>query len=264
MSSGAAQHDRRVSGRGRVTRGAARPVAWYAASVVVLLGIWQLLGHAFGVLFVPFSTTLTALWDLIQGPLPAALVTSGKLYVVALAIAIVLGALVGLAIARVPLISAAFENYIYLLYATPTITLVPFMFAAFGFGFWPQVVIAVLISIFPVLIGVVEGARSIPEELFDVAISYGSSERQLWRHLIVPYVLPHAMTGVKQTIALTLVGTLVAEFFLNANGVAEILVEASTALRPADVLAVTLVISILAVIIVGLGELIQRYFTRWQ
>lgn len=230
-----------------------------------MLGIWQLLGHSFGVLFVPFSTTMQSLWTLtVHGPIPAALATSGKLFGAGLGISIVLGLIVGLAIARSRLIAAAFESYIYLLYATPTITLVPFMFAAFGFGFWPQCIIVILICVFPVLIGVTEGARSIPRDLLDVAASYGSNEPQLWRHVIVPYVVPHAMTGIKQTVSLALVGTLVAEFFLNATGVAAILIEASTALAPSKVLAVTLLISVIAIVIVGFGEAVQRYFTRWQ
>ncbi|MGH9102259.1 MAG: ABC transporter permease, partial [Acidimicrobiales bacterium] len=239
-------------------------MAWYLASLVLLFGVWQLLGHSFGVLFVPFSATVKSLWSLtVHGQIPAALVTSGKVYGAGLGISILLGSVVGLTLARVRLVSAAFEGYIYLLYATPTITLVPFAFAAFGFGFWPQTLITVLIAIFPVLIGVAEGARSIPQDLLDVASSYGTTESQLWRHVIIPYVVPHAMTGVKQTIALGLVGTLVAEFFLNATGVAALLVEASTNLQPAEVLAVTLLISIVAIILVGIGELIQRYFTRW-
>jgi NitT/TauT family transport system permease protein len=231
----------------------------------VLLGVWQLVGHSFGVLFVPFSTTMRELWDMtFHGPIPSGLLVSGKLFLASLGISIGVGLVVGLALARSRVLASAFESYIYLVYATPTITLVPFMFAAFGFGFWPQVVIAVLICVFPVLIGVAEGARSIPRELLDVAASYGSNEAQLWRHVIVPYVVPHAMTGIKQTISLALVGTLVAQFFLNATGIADILIQASTALNPGKVLAVTLLISIIAIVLVGVGEAIQRYFTRWQ
>jgi ABC-type nitrate/sulfonate/bicarbonate transport system permease component len=251
--------------RSRVTRVPWAKMGWHAASVILLLGIWQLIGHSFGVLFVPFSTTVRRLWETtVDGPIPSAMAESGQVYLVALAMSIVFGVLIGLAVARSQWISDAFEIHLYILYATPTITLVPFMFAAFGYGFWPQTIIAMLIAIFPVLIGTTEGARSIPSELIDVAKSYGSSERQLWRHVILPYVVPHAMTGVKQAVALALVGTLVAQFFLNATGVAALLLSASTNLQPADVLAVTLLISIIAVILVGIGETIERYFTRWR
>src|SRR6476659_6978095 len=101
--------------------------ACYAASILLLIGIWQAFGNSFGVLFVPFSTTMRRLWEMLQsGPLLPGLAVSAKLYAVALAIDIVVGTAVGLLRARSKLIAAAFEPYIYILYATPTISLVPF------------------------------------------------------------------------------------------------------------------------------------------
>ena len=237
----------------------------YAGSVVFLIGTWEALGNSFGVLFVPFSTTMKQLWKMLNdGSLPSALWVSGQLYLVTLAINIVLGGLIGLAVARSKLFAAAFEPYIYIIYATPTISLVPFVSMLFGFEFWPRVLVAVLISIFPVLLGTAEGARSIPRQHLDVAAIFGSNERQLWRDVIVPYVVPYAMTGIKQSIALTLVGTLVAEFFLNPDGVAALLLQGTTIVNTAWVLAVTVFIAALAVILVGVGELIERYLVRWR
>jgi ABC-type nitrate/sulfonate/bicarbonate transport system permease component len=240
-------------------------IACYAASIVSLIIAWEARGHNFGVLFVPFSTTMKQLWVMLDGgPLLPALWVSGKLYLVTLAINIVVGVGVGLVIARMKLMAAAFEPYIYILYATPTISLVPFVSVLFGFEFWPRVLVAVLISIFPILLGTTEGARSIPRQHLDVAAIFGSNERQLWRDVILPYVTPFAMTGIKQAIALTMVGTLVAEFFLNPDGVAALLLEGTTIVDTAWVLAVTVFVAALAVILVGVGELIERYLVQWR
>src|SRR3974390_3007958 len=123
--------------------------------IVLLLGAWQALGNSFGVLFVPFTTTIGRLWDMLRsGPLLPGLMVSGKLYAVTLAINIVVGISVGLLLARSKLVAAAFEPYIYVLYATPTISLVPFVSVMFGFEFGSRVLVAVLISIFPILIGI--------------------------------------------------------------------------------------------------------------
>ena len=240
-------------------------IACYAASILSLVVVWEALGNSFGVLFVPFSTTMRRLWELLDGgPLLPALWVSGKLYLVTLVINIVVGVSLGLAIARLKLVSAAIEPYVYILYATPTISLVPFVSVLFGFEFWPRVLVAVLISIFPILLGTAEGARSIPRQHLDVAAIFGSSEGQLWRDVILPYVTPYAMTGIKQAIALTMVGTLVAEFFLNPDGIAALLLQGTTIVDTAWVLAVTVFIAALAVILVGVGELIERYLVRWR
>jgi ABC-type nitrate/sulfonate/bicarbonate transport system permease component len=240
-------------------------IACYAASIILLLGAWQVLGHSFGVLFVPFTTTMRQLWAMLNdGPLLPGLWVSGELYLVTLGINIVAGVTLGLLLARSRLISAAFEPYIYILYATPTISLVPFVSVMFGFEFGPRVLVSVLISIFPILIGVTEGARSIPRQHLDVAAIFGSTEGQLWRDVIVPYVTPYAMSGIKQSIALSMVGTLVAEFFLNPDGVAAVLLQGTTIVDSAWVLAVTIFICAIAVVLVGVGELIERYLVRWR
>ena len=240
-------------------------LACYALSILLLLGVWQALGNSFGILFVPFTTTMGRLWEMLQsGPLLPGLAVSGKLYGVTLAINIVAGVTVGLLLARIKLIAAAFEPYIYILYATPTISLVPFVSVMFGFEFGSRVLVAVLISIFPILIGVTEGARSIPRQHLDVATIFGSTEGQLWRDVIVPYVTPYAMSGIKQSIALSMVGTLVAEFFLNPDGVAAVLLQGTTIVDSGWVLAVTIFICAIAVVLVGVGELIERYLVRWR
>jgi NitT/TauT family transport system permease protein len=205
------------------------------------------------------------LWELLDtGPLLPALWVSGQLYLVTLAVNIVIGVTLGLVLARMKLAAAAFEPYIYILYATPTISLVPFISVLLGFDFGPRVLVSVLISIFPILIGVTEGARSIPRQHLDVAAIFGSNEAQLWRDVIVPYVMPFALSGIKQSIALSMAGTLVAEFFLNPDGIAAVLLQGTTIVDSGWVLAVTIFISAIAVALVGVGELLERYMVRWR
>jgi NitT/TauT family transport system permease protein len=63
---------------------------------------------------------------------------------------------------------------------------------------------------------------------------------------------------------MALVGTLVAEFFLAANGVSGLLIEGVTEFQPAKVLAVTVLVSALAIVLVGAGELVERLLVPWR
>ena len=237
----------------------------YGLSVAVLVAAWQVFGNSFGILFVSFTATVARLWVLLAGgPLLPALGVSAQLYFVTLAISIVVGVAFGLALARIPVVTDALEPWVFVVYATPTIALVPFISVTLGFDFWPKVLVAVLISIFPILFGVMQGARSIPRLHLDVAAMFGSNERQLWRDVILPYVAPFAMSGIKQSIALAMAGTLVAEFFLNPDGVAGVLLQATTVVNSASVLAVTVFVAVLAVLLVGVGELVERWLIRWR
>lgn len=237
----------------------------YLLSLLVLVGIWQFAAGQVGPLLASFTETMSRLGELVSsGELPEALLSSGRIFVTGLALSIVLGLPLGLVFARFPLITAAVETYVYALYAIPVITLVPFILAGLGFDFKAKVLVVVLTAIFPILISVMEGGRSVPSRLLDVAHSYGSSERQLWVDVVIPYTVSYAVTGIKQGIAGALVGTVIAEFFLNATGIGDLLIRSSLNFDSAGALAITLVISVIAVALMGLSGTLERRFAGWR
>jgi ABC-type nitrate/sulfonate/bicarbonate transport system permease component len=237
----------------------------YALSLVVLAVVWQVVAARSGLLLDSFTDTMARLGELVSsGELPAALLSSGRIFLTGLVLSIVLGLPLGLVFARFPLVTAAVETYVYALYAIPVITLVPFILASIGFDFRAKVLVVVLTAIFPILISAMEGARSVPGRLLDVGHSYGSNERQLWADVVIPYTVPYAVTGIKQGIAGALVGTIIAELFLNATGVGDLLIRASTNFDSAGALAVTLVISVIAVGLMGISGVVERRFAGWR
>ncbi|OZM77089.1 hypothetical protein CFP66_37520 [Pseudonocardia sp. MH-G8] len=237
----------------------------YGLSLVVLVVVWEVAAEQAGLLLASFSETMARLGELVSsGELQSALWSSGRIFVVGLGLSVVAGLPLGLVFARFPLITAAVETYVYALYAIPVITLVPFILSGLGFDFRAKVLVVVLSAIFPILISAMEGARSVPSRLLDVAHSYGSGERQLWADVVIPYTVPYAATGIKQGIAGALVGTIIAELFLNATGVGDLLIRASTNFDSAGALAVTLVISIIAVTFMGISGAIERRFAAWR
>lgn len=212
-----------------------------------------------------FTETMTRLGELASsGELAEGLLTSGQIFVTGLGLSIILGLPLGLVFARFPMITAAVETYLYALYAIPVITLVPFILAGLGFDFRAKVLVVVLSAVFPILISVMEGARSVPARLLDVAHAYGSRERQLWVDVVIPYTVPYAVTGIKQGIAGALVGTIIAELFLNATGVGDLLIRFATNFDSAGALAVTLVISVIAVTLMGISGVVERRFAGWR
>jgi ABC-type nitrate/sulfonate/bicarbonate transport system permease component len=150
------------------------------------------------------------------------------------------------------------------LYATPMVALIPFILSLMGFGFAPKVLVVFLFSVFPVLYNTVEGARSIKPELIEVARSYRSSERALWREVMIPYTLPYTMTGVRQAIARGLVGMVAAEFFLSATGLGQLIMNASQNFDTSGVFAMILLIGVIGVALMRIGLYIEQRFARWR
>ncbi|HEX5401659.1 MAG TPA: ABC transporter permease subunit [Pseudonocardiaceae bacterium] len=242
--------------------------AWSGYAVGLLLGIvvWQVVGlHMSSETFVPLTTTLHRLGQLVaDGTLPGALWTSFRSYLVGMAFALVLGAFLGLLLARRRLLRTAFEPYVVALYATPMVGVIPFLLALLGFGFWSKVVVIVVFAFFPVLLNTQRGAQSIDQELLDVARCYRSGEWDVWRHVIIPYTLPYLMTGVRQSLARGLVGMIAADYFLSSDGLGSLLITASERFDTAEMLAVTLTITVIGLILMAIGRLAESYFARWR
>ena len=230
------------------------------------IALWEIAGRSTSRAFmVPFSETLVRLWQLItRGEFIAQFLDSAQLFLTGFGLALIVGAPLGLLLARVRVLRVGVEPYIMILYATPMVALIPFILSMMGFGFAPKVLVVFLFSVFPVLYNTVEGARSIKPELIEVAKSYRSTEWSLWREVMLPYTLPYMMTGVRQAIGRALVGMIAAEFFLSSTGLGQLIMGASQDFDTAGVFASILVIGLIGVGLTRLGLMIEQHFARWR
>ena len=235
-------------------------------SILAGVALWEVAGRLTSAAFmVPFSETLVRLWQLItRGEFIVQFVDSTELFFTGFVLALIVGAPLGMLLARVRTLRVGVEPYIMTLYATPMVALIPFILSMMGFGFAPKVLVVFLFSVFPVLYNTVEGARSIKPELIEVAKSYRSTEWALWREVMLPYTLPYMMTGVRQAIGRALVGMIAAEFFLSATGLGKLIMEASQDFDTAGVFASILVIGVIGVGLTRLGLKIEQRFARWR
>ena len=235
-------------------------------SIFAGLALWEIAGRATSKAFmVPFSETLVRLWQLItRGEFITQFLDSTQLFLTGFILALVVGAPLGLLLARMRALRIGIEPYLMILYATPMVALIPFILSMMGFGFAPKVLVVFLFSVFPVIYNTVEGARSIKPELIEVAKSYRSSEWALWREVMLPYTLPYMMTGVRQAIGRALVGMIAAEFFLSSTGLGQLIMGASQDFDTAGVFASILVIGVIGVGLTRLGLKIEQHFARWR
>lgn len=192
-----------------------------------------------------------------------ALASSLSLFLTGLAFALVAGLGLGMAMARLPWLRMALENYILGLYATPMAALIPFILAIFGFEFWPKVLVVFLFALFPVLYNTLEGARSLKPEFLEVARAFRSGERRLWTDVIIPYTLPFAMTGLRQGVARALVGMVAAEILLNPTGIGDLLIGSERAFDMAGVLASIFTVTVLGTLLMAFVRAIETRFITW-
>ncbi|HLQ26125.1 MAG TPA: ABC transporter permease [Acidiferrobacterales bacterium] len=240
--------------------------ATVAISLIIGAGVWEIAGqHTSAAFMAPLSATLARLLEMVEtGLLVRQVASSLSLFFTGFGLAILIGMPLGLLLARVRPLRVALESYIMILYATPTVALVPFILSLLGFGFWPKVLVVFLFAIFPILYNTVEGARSIKPELIEVAHSFRSGEWALWRDIMIPFTLPFTMTGIRQAIGRGLVGMVVAEFFLSSSGLGQLIMNSSQNFDTAGMFAAILIIILLGVMLMDLGRALENKFAAWR
>jgi ABC-type nitrate/sulfonate/bicarbonate transport system permease component len=230
------------------------------------MALWEIAGRNTGAAFMAsFSETLKRLWELgATGELWTALGSSLALFTTGFTLSVAVGIPFGLLLARVRLLRVALESYIAIMNATPMAALIPFILSMMGFDFAPKVLVVFLFAVFPILYNTVEGARSIRPELIEVARSFRSSESALWRDVLLPFVLPFALTGIRQAIGRAFVGMVAAEFLLSASGIGMLIQKGAQSFDTAEVFAAILLVTLLGVALMDLGGAVESRYADWR
>lgn len=101
---------------------------------------------------------------------------------------------------------------------TPVVALIPLFMIWLGYGWNPKIAIAALITYFPVLINAIAGFRDVDPRMYDFFRSVDASTWEIFRHLRLPAAIPYLFASLKISVTLSLIGAVVAEFFLSGHG----------------------------------------------
>jgi NitT/TauT family transport system permease protein len=114
---------------------------------------------------------------------------------------------------------------------TPKVAIAPLLLLWLGFGIESKVLIAFLISFFPILINGHAGFQSIDEETAELARSMGVRGLRYFVRFQFPHALPRIFSGARIAINFALVGALVGEFVGSDQGLGNLIILAARLLN---------------------------------
>jgi NitT/TauT family transport system permease protein len=147
---------------------------------------------------------------------------------------------------------------------TPIVAVAPMFTIWFGFGTLPKVLIAALITFFPVLINTIAGLRSVNPGTLDVFRSLDASPLDVLLKLRIPSALPYLFAALKVAVTLSLIGAVVAEWSGSGRGLGRVILLAHTNLDLPTMFAGVLVLASLGVVITGVISLVERRLLFWH
>jgi ABC-type nitrate/sulfonate/bicarbonate transport system permease component len=230
---------------------------------LALLATWELAaraGLANTLLFPPPSKALADLMVLISsGYLLKALYASLYRVVCGFTLAVTIGAVLGMTMARKRWLHDLFDPLVELLRPISPLALFPLAILWFGIGDGSKIFLIALAASFPVILNTYAGACSIDANFIRASRSLGATEFEIFKGIVLPASLPHIFTGVRLAWGISLIVIIAAEMIGATVGMGYMILEAQQTFRTERVLAGIFVIGV-----IGFAtDLGFRWLRRW-
>lgn len=187
---------------------------------VVVLGAWEVVVRALAPRYVAKPTSIVmAIPSVLTDPkFLAALGQTVAAVAEGLALTIVLGTIIGLAMGRSPAVDRCIRVYINAFNALPMIIVLPLFSLWFGYSTHARLATIIFAAIFAITMNVADGARAVPREYLEVARSFRSAKTRTLFDIVLPASTPYLLAGFRLAAGRALIGAVVAEFFLSIGG----------------------------------------------
>lgn len=146
----------------------------------------------------------------------------------------------------------------------PTTAIAPLFVLWCGYSIWSKVLVTVLITFFPITVSVHDGLKSSKREMEELLRTYGASKAAIFFKLKLPNALPQFFSAIKMAIPLSIIGAAIGEWLGAQSGLGYFSKRMMTQLDGAGVFAPVLLLSIVAMIIVGIITVIEKKLIVWR
>jgi NitT/TauT family transport system permease protein len=156
------------------------------------------------------------------------------------------------------------DPFVNAMNATPRVALLPLVIIWLGIGILSKVGIIFLGAVFPLLINTRDGVKTTPANLLTAARSFGASEWQIFRSVVLPSTVPFILTGLRLAIGRALIGVMVGELYAATAGIGFMITVAGATFQTDKVFVGVLVFAITGVIMTDLVDRWEHRFDKWR
>jgi ABC-type nitrate/sulfonate/bicarbonate transport system permease component len=200
--------------------------------MLALLGAWEAAVHSFGIArwLLPAPSAIAIRFTLVNDlwyHTGLTLLEAGAGF----AISAVLGITLAAGIANSRFLERGVFPYVIVSNAIPIIAIVPLLNIWLGFGVATKIVIAAIITFFPIVTNTTRGLKAADPRILDLMYSINATRRQVFLKVQLPSALPFIFAGFKIAASLSLVGAVVGEFYGADRGLGYLVITAATQLR---------------------------------
>jgi NitT/TauT family transport system permease protein len=238
-------------------------------AVVVFLSLWELLGGVLQVvnpmfMSAPSLIAKAAVQLFESGEIWNDLRVSGLEFFWGYILSVVVAVPFGIAVGWYKRMSYIFDPFINAMNATPRVALLPLVIIWLGIGIISKVGIIFLGAVFPILINTRDGVKTTPYNLLNAARSFGASQWQIFRSVVLPSTVPFILTGLRLGVGRALIGVMVGELYAATAGIGFMITVAGATFQTDKVFVGVLIFATSGMIAMELLTKLEARFSKWR
>ena len=238
-------------------------------SVALFLLAWELVGNVFQIINPMFMSAPSLIWKAAvqlfgSGEIWNDLSVSGIEFGWGYLFSIVVGVPFGIAIGWYKRFAYICDPFVNAMNATPRVALLPLIIIWLGIGMLSKIGIIFLGAVFPLIINTRDGVKTTPVSLLSAARSFGASEWQIFKSVVVPSTVPFILTGLRLAIGRALIGVMVGELYAATAGIGFMITVAGATFQTDKVFVGVLIFALSGMIATDVIDRIEKRFDKWR
>ena len=237
------------------------------AGLVVLVLLWGIGAHSLSG-SMPLAEQLSpqnsfaALTQLLgQSELPGHALTSLRRVFVGLALALVIGIPIGLAVGSSRWFDNSTQPAFQFLRMISPLSWMPIAVMIFGIGDAPIYFLLTFAAVWPIILNTAAGVRNLNPQWLQLSRSMSATRFETLRTIVMPGVLSHILTGLRLSIGITWILLVPCEMLGVSSGLGYFILDTRDRLAYSELMAGILFIGLLGFVLDYLAQALYRHFT---
>ena len=239
-----------------------------AAGLAVLvalwwLGTWLLQGSIPLAARLNPSATFSSLYELLaQNQLTGHTLMSLKRVVVGLALALLLGVPIGLAIGSSRLLEESTGSAFQFLRMISPLSWMPIAVMVFGIGDAPIYFLLTFAAVWPIILNTAAGVRQLDPKWLMLANSLSATRLEVLCRVVIPGILGHILTGVRLAIGIIWIVLVPCEMLGVSSGLGYFILDTRDRLAYSELMAVIVLIGALGFLLDTVAQKLYQHRTH--
>lgn len=181
-----------------------------------------------------------------------------------LLIASIVAIILGYILARVRWLGYLAMPYLIFIQAIPIIAVAPLIIIWAGPEIKSKVIIAALITWFPIMISTMVGIRNVSPDLRELMRANVANPWQVFWNLEVPSALPEILGGLKVGVTLSIIGSAVGEFVSSREGLGFLVFFGKNTSNTPTVICAIFLLTLMSLWLYGIIAAVEQLLLRWK